>query len=340
MLAYTKVRSRSSTIPRTGKSAQEVQQFLGLANYYRRFISDFATIAKPLHQLTECQEAFDHLRRRLTTAPVLAFPDYSKPFILDTDASDTGIGAVLSQLDDDGRECVIAYGSRLLTKAERRYCVTCRELLAVVVFTSHFRPHLLNRHFKLRTDHGSLTWLCNFKDPEGQLARWLEKLQEFDFKIVHRGGKKHCNADALSRIPCVQCGREPPTEETSLIIEAVDTQLEDSVTPSMLQYDPENVQSLQREDPTLMLVIKAMESNQTPTPAEIKSQSPGARRLIQMKDQLVIHTGVLYRRYIALGAEKEHLQLVVPNSLRKEILAELHWGAVGDTLEKKNHWHA
>ena len=119
----------------------------------------------------ECQEAFDHLRHRLTTAPVLALPDYSKPFILDTDASDTGIGAVLSQLVDDGRGCVIAYGSRLLTKAERRYCVTRRELL---VFTSHFRTHLLNRHFKLRTDHGSLTWLCNFKDPEGQLARWLE----------------------------------------------------------------------------------------------------------------------------------------------------------------------
>ena len=126
----------------TPKSAREVQQFLGLANYYRRFISDFDTIAKPLHRLTErntsfnwtieCQEAFDHLRHRLTTAPVLAFPDYSKPFILDTDASDTGIGAVLSQLDDDGRGCVIAYGSRLLTKAERRYCVTRRELL---VFT-------------------------------------------------------------------------------------------------------------------------------------------------------------------------------------------------------------
>ena len=107
-------------------SQREVQQFLGLVSYYRRFIRDFATIAKPLHGLTEkntqfrwteqCQRAFDHLKQCLTNAPVLMFPDYSKMFILDTDASDTGIAAVLSQLDDNNREHVIAYASRTLSK--------------------------------------------------------------------------------------------------------------------------------------------------------------------------------------------------------------------------------
>lgn len=104
----------------------------------------------------EAQAAFEELRRRFVTAPVLAFPDYSRPF---TDASDVGVGAVLSQLQEDGSERVIAYASRVLTRPERRYCVTRKELLAVVTFIHHFRAYLLGREFRLRTDHGSLTWL-------------------------------------------------------------------------------------------------------------------------------------------------------------------------------------
>ena len=154
-----------------------------------------------------CQEAFGELCKRLCSAPVLAYPDFEKPFILDTDASDVGIGGVLSQLDGEGKERVIAYGSRLLSKPERRYCVTRRELLALVTFVHLYRPYLICRKFTLRTDHGSLTWLRNFKEPEGQLARWLEQLQELDFEIVHRRGRSHQNADALSRLPCRQCGR-------------------------------------------------------------------------------------------------------------------------------------
>jgi hypothetical protein len=144
-------------------SPKEVQQFLGLAGYYRRFIQDFAEIARPLHRLTErncpfkwsteCQTAFDKLRDCLCSSPILCYPDFSRPFLLDTDASDSGIGAVLSQLDE-GRERVVAYASRLLSKPERQYCVTRRELLAVVVFTRHFRPFLLGSKFTLRTDHG------------------------------------------------------------------------------------------------------------------------------------------------------------------------------------------
>ena len=177
-------------------------------------MKDFARIAKPLHRLTEksypfhwtneCASAFGELRQRLVSAPVLAFPDFRQPFILDTDASDVGMGAVLSQVLD-GQERVIAYASRTLSKPERRYCVTRRELLAVVTFVQHFRPYLLGSRFLLRTDH---TWLWNFKEPEGQIARWLERLQEYDFTVQHRPGKKHSNADALSRLPCHQCGRE------------------------------------------------------------------------------------------------------------------------------------
>ena len=192
----------------------EVQRFLGFASYYRRFIRNFAEIAKPLYQLTEqnfpfkwsteCQQCLEELKDRVTTTPVLAYTDYSRPFILDTDASDFGIGAVLAQHDDEGHERVVAFASRTLSKSERRYYVTQRELLAVVVFKQYVRPYLLGREFILRMDHGSLTWLQSFKEPEGQLARWLEKLQEFNFTIVHRPRKSHRTADALSQLPCHQ----------------------------------------------------------------------------------------------------------------------------------------
>ena len=195
----------------TPQSRREVQQFLGLANYYRQFVKNFAAIAGPLQRLTEknsnfewtveCQHAFDKLRACLVSSPVLSYPDYSRRFVLDTDASDTGIGAVLSQVKDDGSEVVTAYASRSLSRPERRYCVTRKELLAVVEFVHHFRHYLLGREFTLRTYHNSLVWVRNFKEPEGQLARWLEKLEEYNFTIVHRRGALYNNADALSRIP-------------------------------------------------------------------------------------------------------------------------------------------
>ena len=177
------------------QSTQEVQQFLGLASYYRQFVKNFAEVARPLYRLSEksrafhwtreCRVALTELKNRLTSAPILAFPDFSKPFILDTDACDSGIGAVLSQQDEDGSERVIAYASWALSKPERNYCVTRRELLAVVYSTHHFRQYLLGRHFTLRTDHHSLSWLRNFREPAGQLARWLEQLQQYSFSMIH-----------------------------------------------------------------------------------------------------------------------------------------------------------
>ncbi len=200
----------------------ELRSFLGLASYYRRFVRDFATIASPLHQLTnkgrrfgwseDCAAAFRQLKAALIDAPVLAYPDPNKPFLVDTDASNVGVGAVLSQRGEAG-ERVVAYYSCSLSRPERNYCVTRRELLAVVLAVHHFRPYLLGTRFTLRTDHASLTWMLNFRQPEGQVARWLEILQEYDFEVQHRPGRQHANADALSRRPCLAdecryCGRQ------------------------------------------------------------------------------------------------------------------------------------
>ena len=128
------------------------------------------------------------VKEKLTNSPILTHPDFSKSFILDTDASDQSIGAVLSQ-EIEGKEKVVAYASRCLSKSERKYCVTRKELLAVIHFIKYFRHYLYGRKFIIRTDHNSLKWLLRFKDPEGQLARWLEVVSSYEMEIQHRPGR-------------------------------------------------------------------------------------------------------------------------------------------------------
>ena len=120
-------------------------------------------------------------------------------YILDTDASDYAIGAVLSQ-EQDGQEKVISYGSHMLGKSERNYCVTDKELLAVRFFIEYYKQYLLGREFIVRTDHQALVWLFSLKELKGRIARWIEILSQFNFSIQYRPGKKHRNADALSRM--------------------------------------------------------------------------------------------------------------------------------------------
>ena len=193
-------------------NATDVRSFLGFANYHRRFIKNFAQIAKPLQLLTHKGQrfswgssqrlAFSKLKFLLTTCPMLNHPLPDTPFILDTDASAFALGGVLSQ-KVNGVEKVIAYASNSLSKSEMNYCTTHRELLAVIRMTAKFRHYLWGRKFHLRTDHASLRWLLNYRDADGMLARWLAKLQAFDFTIEHRPGVQHGNADGLSR--CKKC---------------------------------------------------------------------------------------------------------------------------------------
>ncbi|XP_036003984.1 LOW QUALITY PROTEIN: uncharacterized protein LOC118566341 [Fundulus heteroclitus] len=231
----------------TPSSIQEVRRFIGLASYYRRFVKDFASIAEPLHNLTkknasfqwhaEHQAAFNKLKCLLTSAPILGYPMDCGEMILDTDASDTGIGAVLSQIQGCV-ERVLAYGSRKLPKPEQNYCTTRRELLAIVEFTSHFRQYLLGQPFKVRTDHSSLRWLTKMREPEGQLAQWLEKLAEYDFEIIHRPGRQHTNADGLSRRPCRQscpCKvQDPSTPPKTITHQAVRCDLNSNISSLLL----------------------------------------------------------------------------------------------------------
>ena len=198
---------------------KSVRQFLGFVGYYRRFIPRFADVATPLVSLTGkdvpfvwdsgCSTAFGALQAALIDAPILAFPTETGLYVLDTDASNFGLGGVLSQIQND-QERVVAYCSRALRPSQRRYCTTKREMLAAVAMCIQFRSYLRGARFTLRTDHKSLVWLHHFKDTEGMMSRWLHALQQFQFSIVHRPGKDHGNADGLSRAPsspCRQCTR-------------------------------------------------------------------------------------------------------------------------------------
>ncbi|GFU82592.1 hypothetical protein TNCV_685681 [Trichonephila clavipes] len=176
----------------------------------KRFIKGFCYLAEPLQSLLksgvefhwgpEEVEAFHSLKKALTSDPVLGMYDERASTEIHTDASGYGIGAVLVQIQNNV-EKVIAYASRTLTKAEKNYSTTERECLAIVWATNKFRPYIFGKHFTVVTDHHSLCWLMNLKDPSGRLARWALRLQEHVFEVKYKTGKKHSDADALSRNP-------------------------------------------------------------------------------------------------------------------------------------------
>ena len=176
----------------------------------------------------------------------------------------------------------------------------------------------------MRTDHGSLTWLRNFQNPEGQLARWLEKLQELDFEIVHRQGRKHSNADALSRFPCKQCGRPSECEEVIPIATA-------TIEPP--QAGPSNeVREAQLADPELGPLLRGKEAARKQGVEEMQSMSCSSRRLLQIWDQLTVCSGVFYRQFLLPNSSTVILQQLVPRVLREEVLSNLHEGTMGGHL--------
>lgn len=291
-------------------NVKTIRSFLGLANYYRRFVKDFAKIAAPLNQLlrkdhkfvwtSQCEDAFQALKEALTSAPILAFPNFSEMFHLFVDASNDGIGATLGQIQD-GKEVAIAYAGRDFNSAERNYSTTEREALAVIFGIKKFEPYLHGRKFILHTDHHSLKWLMNITDPTGRLARWALLVQQHDFEIRHRPGANHANADALSRRPYKL------------------------TAPDISAYDIPGVQTsriheLQRRDPDLADLISYLETISLP------QNNATARSLLLMVDDYFLDSdGLLFHLWTPSGSRRRttYQQLVVPDALRYEILT---WG--------------
>ncbi len=348
-------------------SVKEVQSFLGLTNYYRKFIIGYSHVARPMFDLLKKdppewgepqQKAFDALKEALVTPPVLAYPDFKSPpeeapFILYTDASGHGVGAVLSQ-KQGGVERVIAYLSRALNKHEQNYAVSQREMLAVVWSITKLRHYLWGRPFTVVTDASSLTYLRGVKDPTGRLARWSLALQESSFDVVHRKGVNHKNADALSRVmwnkplvertsvslPAVQLsaiavsdpyptGHDLLASESSL--DGVDTDL---VDPASLKNFLSNLHERQREDSWTSAIMNQLEGRATERDTQITKHldlSP-----FTVEKGVLRHTATRTHGYTKPTSVST---VVVPAVLRNQVLYTLHhgWGGGHQGRDKMTH---
>ncbi|CAM4559362.1 unnamed protein product [Lepidochelys olivacea] len=193
------------------KSKKQVQSFLGLAGYYRRFVPHYSQIAAPLTDLTKkkqpnavqwtgkCQKAFNKLKATLMSDPVLRAPDFDKPFLVTTDASERGVGAVLMQKGPDQEFHPVVFLSKKLSERESNWSVTEKECYAIVYALEKLRPYVWGRRFHLQTDQAALKWLHTIKETNKKLLRWSLALQDFDFDIQHISGASNKVADALSR---------------------------------------------------------------------------------------------------------------------------------------------
>jgi len=341
---------------------------LWLGSYYRCFVKNFAKLAEPLSNLTkkqlgkfkwtpEAQKAFDALKEALCTVPILAFPQPGVPCILDTDASDVAVGAVLCQMVH-GIKRPIAFFSRVMGKSQRAYCATRRGLLAVVMALEHFRHYLLGTKVIFCTDHTSLKWLNSFKTPEGILVRWLETMQEFDLQIEHRPGRQHSNVDGMSRPFCKHCWGK--TVKTHLVDESVEegdelhradelsellgTHITESSDSGIASSDDElpsvnrvtflpelsdnDMIEIQAEDEDLGPVVQWLTDGYTPTYDELRSFSLTTCRLWDLVPMVHLLNGAL----IFKPNDTADIKLVVPYGLRKQLFDANHSGLLAAHL--------
>lgn len=324
-------------IPTTKK---QVRQFLGLCSYYRKFVLGFADKARPLHQLTEknrvfkwtqeCQNSFEELKHALTSSPILAYPRGEGLFILDCDASAVGTGAVLQQVQDN-EEHVVAYYSQVLQKPERNYCVTRRELLAIVKGVIHFHHWLYGRHFIIRSDHGSLRWITNLKNPEGQTARWLERLEEYDYTIQHRPGRVHSNADTLSRRPCFEfdCTHCKRIDENDQVVRYATIEKRDQAprrvaAVTLILNEEETIKKEQLEDPDLSQVIQWVQNQERPEWKTVSGRNPTLRMYWGAFESLQWENDKLVYVWEDDQPGREKKLTVLPRKMIGPILEELH----------------
>ena len=310
----------------TPRKVKDVQSFLGLANFYRKFIKDFSTIARPLHDLTkkdqkfswnkEQEKAFQVLKEKLVTAPVLHHFNPEKGTILHVDGSKTGIGAVLLQEDDKGVPHPIAYASRSLNKNEKNYTISEIEGLAVVYFLEYLRHFIFGRKIRIISDHSALCWFNSVKN-SGRLVRWSLKLSEFDYSIEHRKGCENKDADCLSRYPREGVKGNKRTidvdEVPTFVLDKEDFERHqpDQEDYHMCILRPERVKELQQKDGKIRGIIEAMKNPENQSIAQTK-------RLKQFE----IKNEVLYK--INLSSDGLQELLVIPQQLIGEILFQLH----------------
>lgn len=363
---------------------KELRTFLGFTSYYRRYVPGFTQKARPLHRLVadlnkifpgkrrknavklgehwtnECKDAFETIRTVLTTAPVLAYPRYGESFILETDSSEKGLGAVLYQLQD-GKKRIIAYASRGLRGGEANksnYSSKKLELLALKWACEHFREFLIGSKFTVYTDNNPLTHVKETKKLSALEQRWVNFLSAFDFDLKFKSGITNAGADALSRIKHRQepdmtseevdsclldasittlLTPELRKEVAEIVIESLEVdEMEFSRTPAlgMPTIQPQEMFQLQQEDDVIKRLIHYRTLGRRPNCNERRNEEKPVLQLIRQWDRIVQQPGgPLFRKVIDNHGDKIH-QLVLPACLQKDILHALHDDACHQAVER------
>lgn len=302
------------------KSKKQLQSFIGLSGFYRRYIPKFSSIMAPLYELLKGDmpwkwgqkenDAFEAIKQGLCDQPVvLHMPDIARPFEVTTDASNVGLGAVLSQ---DGK--VVEYASRKLSRAEKNYSTTERELLAVVWALEKWRQYLFAQRSIVYTDHRPITFLKTLKEPKGRIARWIVRLQEYDFTLQYKPGSENHVADCLSRLP--ECLESDGLADHETLPPAAEV-----VAALLFTEDPRSLYEGQRQDPDINAVIVALEGG-----TAFEAQTAVQKRYRQIQGQLSLsRDGLLMRRVIHQGIPVS--VPVIPPCRRDSILEECHSSA-------------
>jgi len=306
--------------------------FLGFCGYYRKFIKNYADVVAPLESICKkgtrnskiCWNenalvSFEKLKDLLTSAPILAFPIPKGKYILDTDASDSACGAVLSQIQNN-KERVIAYASHKFSAAERKYCTTRKELLAVHKYTLHFKHYLYGQQFLVRTDHKSLIWFLNWKNPNtSQYCRWRADLETFDMVVQHRAGEQHKNADFLSRIDCEQCEISHPDPKKRRNVKIYQNNSNDIKIRKLLINEKHAY--CQSKDKNIKVVIQLMKEKRLNEayPQELFDYPADASDLWLVRKHLRIRGDCLFYK-----TDSDAYLLIPPMKKRKEIIITLH----------------
>ena len=297
-------------------SVTEVKSFVAFCNYFRRFVKGFSIVAAPLTKLTkkdipwaweaEQENAFNTLKRLLTTAPILRLPEIGKPFILESDFSKQGMGWILLQRQDNGEERPILYGSKSLSGSERSYGATKGEFTAMFEAISRCRHLLLGAEFTCRVDHKCLSYLQNFRDLTGRTARMLEVLADYgDFTIEYKPGKNMGAADALSRINWKDVIKHTDVVMPTFV-EPIDWKLEQS------------------KDPDLKTLSSWLSTGVKPSREYAKKFSVSLRSYWASFSQFELENGIIYRKWVVENDLPDIKLKLVPDHLKRTVLQLFH----------------